>query len=179
MNKLKKYFQLGIPILLGIVAFIFVTGGNIIWPKNINWLFLHDDMADGLLAWQYFRHTPLLQNPLGANYPYGMGVGSIIYAEPLFLFAFPFKLISNFLPTFFQYSGLWILVCFVLQAIFSWKLLEKITDDRWLKLFGSFFCFSTFFSLAFTWKLIIFGSMVNFGWNMALFIIDISQVCLA
>lgn len=141
MNKFKKFFNITIPIFLGIATFILITGGKIVWPTNINWLFLHGDNTTSFDAWQFFRRTPILQNPLGANYPYGMGMGSIIYAEPLFLFAFPFKLISNFLPTFFQYSGLWILVCFILQAIFSWKLIEKITDDRWLKLFGTLFFF--------------------------------------
>lgn len=151
MDKLKNYYQLLIPILLGIVAFIFVTGGKIIWPTNINWLFLHGDMTDGLFAWQYFRHTPIFQNPLGANFPYGMGMGgSIVYAEPLFLFAFPFKLLSKLLPTPFQYMGLWILLCFILQAIFSWKILEKITINLWLKLLGSIFFI---FAPPFIWRL--------------------------
>lgn len=150
LDKLKKYGQLSIPILLGISAFILITGGGIFWPTNINWLFAHGDNTTSFDAWQFFRQTPILQNPLGANYPYGMGMGSIIYAEPLFLLAFPFKLISNFLPTFFQYSGLWILLCFVLQATFSWKLLEKITDDRWLQLLGSLFFV---LAPAFLWRL--------------------------
>ena len=138
--RLKKHSQLWIPALLGISAFILVTGGKILWPSNINWLFLHGDMADGLFAWQYFRHTAILQSPLGANYPYGMGMGgSIVYAEPLFIFAFPFKILSNLLPTPFQYTGLWILLCFIFQAIFSWKLLEKITRNLWLKSLGSIF----------------------------------------
>ncbi len=151
LNKLKKYFCLWIPILLGICAFIFVTGGKILWFSNIDWLFLNVDTANGLYAWQFFRYTPIFQNPLGTNYPYGMGMGgSIIYAEPLFLFAFPFKLLSSILPSSFQYTGLWICLCFVLQGIFSWKLLEKITKDRWLKFLGS-----TFFVLApaFLWRL--------------------------
>lgn len=97
-------------------------------------------MTDGLFAWQYFRYTPIFQNPLGANFSYGMGMGgSVVYAEPLLLFAFPFKLISNLLSTSFQYTGSWILLCFVLQAIFSWKLLEKITKNFWLKFLGSIY----------------------------------------
>lgn len=140
LDKLKSYSQLCIPILLGVSAFILITGGKIVWPTNINWFFLHGDNTTSFDAWQFFRHTPIFQNPLGAIYPYGMGMGgSIIYSEPLFIFAFPFKLISSFLPNPFQYSGLWILLCFILQAIFSWELLEKITPDRWLKLFGSLF----------------------------------------
>ncbi|WP_339051177.1 DUF6311 domain-containing protein [Rickettsiella endosymbiont of Xylota segnis] len=151
MDKLKKYFYLWMPILSGIAAFTLITGGEIVWPTNIDWLFLHGDNTSSFDAWQFFRHTPILQNPLGAIYPYGMGMGgSIIYSEPLFLFAFPFKLISSFLPTTFQYSGLWIFSCFILQAIFSWKLLEKITNDRWLKLFGSLFFV---LAPAFLWRL--------------------------
>jgi hypothetical protein len=151
LDKLKSYGQLCIPILLGVSAFILITGGKIVWPTNINWLFLHGDNTTSFDAWQFFRHTPIFQNPLGAIYPYGMGMGgSIIYSEPLFIFAFPFKLISSFLPNPFQYSGLWILLCFILQAIFSWKLLEKITSDRWLKLFGSLFFI---LAPAFLWRL--------------------------
>jgi uncharacterized protein DUF6311 len=179
LDKLKKYFYLWMPILSGIAAFTLITGGGIVWPTNIDWLFLHGDNTSSFDAWQFFRHTPILQNLLVAIYPYGMGMGgSIIYSEPLFLFAFPFKLISSFLPTTFQYSGLWIFSCFILQAIFSWKLLEKITNDRWLKLFGSLF-FSTGFSLAFAWQFIIFGTMANFSRNMTLFIIKFPQICLA
>ncbi|WP_342146849.1 DUF6311 domain-containing protein [Rickettsiella endosymbiont of Aleochara curtula] len=140
MNKLKNYSSLLLPILLGVSAFIFVTGGKILWPSNINWLLLNVDTANGLYAWQFFRHTPILQNPLGSNFSYGMGIGgSIIYAEPLFIFAFPFKLISFLLPTPFQYYGLWILLSFILQAIFSWKLLAKITNDVLIKFFGCIF----------------------------------------
>ncbi len=151
LDKLKKYYQLWIPISLGITAFIFVTGGKILWPSNINWLFLNPDVSNVLCAWQFYRHTPVFENPLGANYLYGMGMGgSVIFAEPLFLFAFPFKLFSNLLPTPFQYQGIWILLCFMLQAIFSWKILEKATYNIWLKLLGSIF-----FVLAptFLWRL--------------------------
>ncbi|MFZ0218986.1 MAG: DUF6311 domain-containing protein [Candidatus Aquirickettsiella sp.] len=103
MNKLKNFPQLLIPILLGIFAFTFITGGKILCPSNINWLLLNVDTAGGLYAWQFFRYTPILQSPLGANYPYGMGMGwAVIFAEPLFLFAFPFKLISKLLPTSFD-----------------------------------------------------------------------------
>lgn len=140
MNRLKNYYSLCVPVLLGIATFVFITGGKILWPNNINWLLLNVDTADGLYAWQFFRYTPILQNPLGANFPYGMGiVGSLIYAEPLFIFAFPFKLISSLLPTCFQYEGLWILLCFILQGIFSWKLIEKIINDKGLIFLGCIF----------------------------------------
>jgi Family of unknown function (DUF6311) len=135
---LKKYSQFLIPIFLGIAAFILVTGGKILWPSNINWL--KEDAIEALCAWEFFRYTPVFQNPLGANYPYGMGIGgSIIYQDPLFILTFPFKLFSSLLPTPFQYLGIWTFLCFILQALFSWKLLEKITDNQWVKFLGSIF----------------------------------------
>lgn len=148
---LKKYKSLWVPCLIGCIVFIFITGGKILWPSNINWLLLNVDTADGLYAWQFFRNTPIFQNPIGSNFPYGMGMGgSIIYAEPLFILAFPFKLLSSILPTPFQYQGLWILICFILQAIFSWKLLEKFTKSVLIRIFGCLF-----FVLAppFIWRL--------------------------
>lgn len=138
MKKLKNNCQLGIPVLLGIAIFIWVTGGSIIWPSHINWL--REDGVEALCGWEFFRYTPVFQSPLGTNYPYGMGVGgSVIYEDPLFIFAFPFKLFSSLLPTPFQYLGIWIFLCFILQALFSWKLLEKITDNQWLKFLGTLF----------------------------------------
>ncbi|WP_342220603.1 DUF6311 domain-containing protein [Rickettsiella endosymbiont of Miltochrista miniata] len=151
MNKSKSNYQLFIPILVGTTAFIIVTGGKILWPNNLNWLFLNVDTADALYAWQFYRNTPIFQNPLGANFPYGMGMGgALIYAEPLFIFALPFKIISSLLPTSFQYEGLWILLCFILQGIFSWKLLEKITNDSLIIFFG---CIFFVFSPPLIWRL--------------------------
>lgn len=90
LDKLKKYFYLWMPILSGIAAFTLITGGGIVWPTSIDWLFLHGDNTSSFDAWQFFRHTPILQNPLVAIYPYGMGMGgSIIYSEPLFLLLSP------------------------------------------------------------------------------------------
>lgn len=157
--KPNKYNLLWVPILLGITAFIFVTGGKIIWPTNINWLYMNGDIANDLISWQFFRDTPIFQNPLGSNYPYSMGVGgSIVYAEQLFLFAFPFKLFSKILSTPFQYEGIWILLCFIFQGLFAWKLIEKITNVFLLKFLGS-----VFFILAppFLWRL--HGSPSFFG----------------
>lgn len=138
IKLLKNLGNYWMPILLGLALFFVITGGGILYPTNIDWL--KGDEVNSLYAWEFFRHTPIFQNPLGQNYSYGMGMGgSIVYAEPLFLFAFPFKLFSFLLPTPFQYLGSWVLLSFVLQAIFSWKLIEKITDDRLFQLFGSFF----------------------------------------
>jgi hypothetical protein len=57
---------------------------------------------------------------------------SIVFTDSIPLLAIPFKAISSFLPYPFQYFGLWALLCFVLQAWFSWQLINLFTKDLWI-----------------------------------------------
>ncbi|MCL7420744.1 MAG: GtrA family protein [Methylobacter sp.] len=130
-------------IMLGLAIFLSITGGRILWPTNIDWL-MKGDPATHWLGWQFFRYSPFFQWPIGANPNYGMSIGSsIVFTDSIPLLAFIFKPLSAFLPDTFQYIGLWILICFLLQAYFSWKLLTFFTQDKWLPLIGS-----TFFTIA-------------------------------
>jgi hypothetical protein len=48
--------------------------------------------ADYLLGWMFFRNTPILQQPFGANWPYGMDMSSsIIYPDGAPLMALVLK----------------------------------------------------------------------------------------
>ncbi len=126
-------------ILLGFVAFFLITGGKILWPTYIDWL-LAGDPATHWIGWQYFRYTPLLQWPIGANPDLGMEIGSsIVFTDSIPLMAFLFKPLNVLLPDTFQYTGLWILMCFSLQSFFAWKLLSLFTKDKYLPLIGSIF----------------------------------------
>lgn len=90
------------------------------------------------LGWEFFRHTPWVQFPLGANPDYGMALGSsIVFSDSLPLFALPFKLLDPWLPETFQYFGLWILTCFVLHAVFAYLLLSRFSDNRYLLILGT------------------------------------------
>src|SRR3989338_897224 len=132
-------YSLLIPILIGIAVFIFVTGGKILWETNSSWLMV-GDASQHWLGWQFFRHTPIFQWPLGANPSYGMNISSsIVYSDSIPLFAFLFKPLSSMLPEAFQYFGLWILLCFCLQAYFSWKILSLFTEDKWQLIIGCVF----------------------------------------
>jgi hypothetical protein len=139
-----------LPILFGIIAFIGITGGDILLPTNVNWL-MHGDPMQHWLGWQFFRHSPLLQWPLGANPEYGLDISSsIVFTDSIPLFALIFKYLRFLLPDTFQYFGLWILSCFILQAFFSWKLISLFSNNKWLPLIGS-----VFFTLSpiFLWRL--------------------------
>jgi Family of unknown function (DUF6311) len=128
-----------LPILLGFAAFLFITGGKILQPTYTDWL-MEGDPSTNLVGWQFFRHSPLWQWPIGANPNYGMEIGSsIVFTDSVPLLAFIFKPLSALLPDTFQYFGLWILICFSLQSYFAWKLLALFTQDKWLPLIGSIF----------------------------------------
>ncbi len=126
-------------LLLGVIAFFLVTGGKILSPTYISWLF-EGDSTTHWLGWQYFRYSPLLQWPIGANPGYGMAIGSsVVFTDSVSLMALLFKPFNEFLPDNFQYSGFWILLCFALQSYFAWKLLSLFTQNKWLPFIGCVF----------------------------------------
>src|ERR1700722_3516117 len=124
------------PLLLGAVAFFLVMGEKILIPTNIAWL-KDPDPATYYLGWSFFRETPWMLPP-GANPNYGLDVASsIFYTDSIPLLALVFKVFSPWLPAAFQYWGGWLLVCFMLQALFGWKLIGLFTEDRWVKLLAA------------------------------------------
>jgi hypothetical protein len=136
--------------LIGLLTFVFITGGRIVIPHSIDWL-MEGDPATHFLGWHFFRNTPFFQLPIGANPSYGMDIGSsIIYTDSIPLLAFFFKPFRAILPDTFQYIGIWVLLCFVLQSWYGYKLLSCLTKERWLQVLGG-----SFFVVAppFLWRL--------------------------
>lgn len=135
---MSRGWALAAPIALGVLACLVVTGGSMLWPGNVRWL-AQGDLAQSYLGWAFYRQAPW-SLPLGANPGYGIGLhGSIYYSDSIPLLAMLFKPLAPWLPEPFQYFGLWVLACFVLQACFAWRLLGLVTP-RWPdKLLGAFF----------------------------------------
>ena len=108
--------------LLGTAAFVYVTDWRIILPTNTSWLMV-GDAAQHYLGWAFYRNSPWTW-PLGLNPLYGMEFSnSIVFTDSIPLLAIPFKVISQFLPYPFQYLGIWVLLCFVLQSYFAFRLI--------------------------------------------------------
>jgi hypothetical protein len=137
MKDLPQHPALGIlPLLLGVLAFFCVIGPQALDPQNIAWL-EQGDPATHYLGWEYFRHSPWTF-PLGLNPFYGLELGnSIIFSDSNPLLALLFKPFNGWLPATFQYFGLWLLACFVLQAWFAWKLLGLMTGNPLIRLLGT------------------------------------------
>jgi len=69
---------------------------------------------------------------------------SVIFMDSIPLFAIPFRFLSGVLPETFQYFGIWIMLCFVLQGGVSALLIQKLTNSKFAALVGSIvFVFST------------------------------------
>lgn len=126
-----------IPVLIGIAAFIAVVGLGILNPHNVSWLLADFDMTLEYLGWAFYRYGPWTF-PIGLNPNFGLDISSsIIYSNSMPLFAMVFKPFSALLGEPFQFWGLWILLCFVLQAWMAWLLIGLITKDIWLKTFAT------------------------------------------
>lgn len=123
--------------LLGVLAFLAWNGGHTFSPKHIGWVMTGFDTPAHYLGWEFFRHASWWQWPLGANPAYGSDApGTIVLTDGIPIAAFFFKLFNPLLPPDFQYFGIWILVCFVLQAWFGFKLMGRMTADPISRLLG-------------------------------------------
>lgn len=80
---------------------------------------MSNDPAQHFLGWHFFR-IEAWNFPLGIinNYHYPSGT-SIVYMDAIPLIAIKFfKTFSNYLPIIFQYTGLWLLLSYMLQSLF-------------------------------------------------------------
>ena len=126
-------------LAIGLLVFLSLRGARIVRPGNTDWLMSADPITYQT-GWQFFRQTPWLQWPLGANPAYGMELGSsIVFTDSIPLLAILFKVFNPLLPATFQYFGMWLAACFCLQSFFAFKLLRRFTEDPLLALAGCAF----------------------------------------
>ena len=139
--KTKKWTR----IYSGLIAYLLVIKGVGLNPFNVGWL-LHDnndnlDSAQNYLGWEFYRIAPFTQWPIGAIPDLGpIGGSSVSLTDSIPLFAFVFKPLTFWFDLPFQYFGLWIFLCFLLQSYFSSKILELWINNR-IHIFLSSFLF--------------------------------------
>jgi len=145
VNFLNRKIFLLLPVLTGTVTYLLIFGKARLNPTNITWL-THTNWQDSwgaYLGWETYRQSPW-KIPIGLNYNYGTGIGnSVVYTDSIPLVSIPLKLLNNFLPETFQFFGVWILVCLVMQGVVAWKIISKFTNSYFIILICSiFFIFS-------------------------------------
>lgn len=124
-DKFRLSTALALSALIGGLVFLLAAPASILKPTNIAWLHAGDFSAN-YLGWLSYRNAPPTVPP-GDNPSYGLELSSsIFYADALPIIALPVKWLSPLLPEPFQYFGLWVLACFILQAYFSFRLTERL-----------------------------------------------------
>ena len=126
-----------IPLCFGIVFFYLIVGFGPLNPENLSWIFGRFDPPKDYLGWVFYRNAPW-SFPIGLSPNFGMDISSsIAYTDSVPIMAIFFKLLSSFLPQVFQYFGIWLLCCFLLQAWFAWKIISLVSSHFWIIFFGS------------------------------------------
>ena len=133
LNRQQSYLY---PIFIGLIAFFVIAGPQFLSLTNVAWL-VGGDPLQHYLGWAFYRNSPWTW-PLGLNPLYGMEFSnSIVFTDSIPLLAIPFKAISHLLPYPFQYFGIWVLLCFVLQSFFAFRLIGLITNSVAIQCLGS------------------------------------------
>jgi Family of unknown function (DUF6311) len=112
-------------LALGITNAVVLAGWDAINPKNTAWVF--GDTATYYVGWALYRHDPHLHFPLSWTDRVGYPVGaSIALLDAIPLAAILLRPLSPILPEPFQYLGLYLVLCFVLQAYFGMRLCQRL-----------------------------------------------------
>ncbi len=119
------YFIIAVAVAL---VFYLKFGFHILNPTSDAWtLLLGSDRTADILSWEFYRNTPFdwrcPSKIEGFCYPIVVSTG-LTGATPLI--AMPLKLISAWLPVHFQFFGLWLLSCWVLQGYFALRLMRAL-----------------------------------------------------
>ncbi|XOZ33091.1 DUF6311 domain-containing protein [Halomonadaceae bacterium KBTZ08] len=120
---------------IGLVGFLLILGPRVLDPGNIAWLGTGDP-AQHYLGWLFYRQSGWAL-PLGLNPAYGLELASgIVFSDSIPMLALLFKTVSAVLPEVFQYFGIWLLGCFLLQGYFSYKLVRLVSTSTTVNLLG-------------------------------------------
>lgn len=127
-------------LVVAVTLFLVIYGFHILNVTYDSWIYngyIEHDIIQHYAGWMFYRESPWSW-PLGiaTNLTYPDGT-SISLTDSIPIMAVFFKLFDSLLPEKFQYFGIFILICVVLQALFAAKLLGLFTKNKWLIVLGS------------------------------------------
>lgn len=112
-------------LFFSLILLWFSTGLEIIWPTTIGWLESGDGTAE--ISWEFFRSQPLSQFPLGLNPNYGLEISSTIaFDGQIPILSLLFHPLNSLLPVRFQYIGLFLFVCFILNYVVAKRIMLQL-----------------------------------------------------
>ncbi len=158
------------PVIIGIIVFGLFFDFSIIEPANTAWIFRDGgDAVQHYLGSYAFRsdewHFPITKTVL-INNPEG---ASIIFTDSNPLLSIIAKCIKFIFPPHYQFFGFWFLLCWILQSVFSYLLIHKITDNKLYALLSAvLFCL-----LPTQWSRLNHANLVSFWiilWSLYVFI---------
>lgn len=142
-NKQKNIISILIVASLGFLAFLFIYS-EILDPRYDAWLLNSGpDPVQQYLGWVMYRSAEWSW-PIGlaSNYGYPFGI-AMAFTDSILPLAIVFKILSSTLTQNFQYFGLWIAICFIMQGIFGYLLAYLFFKRRLASILGAlFFIFS-------------------------------------
>ena len=133
-------------ILIGILAFGVLYGYSTLDVSYDGWIYhtyaSESDVIQHYAGWVNYRNSPW-DFPIAKASILGEGGTVISFTDSIPIVAIICKIFSSVLPETFQYFGIYILVCFVLQEIVAMKLLSLYTDNKlFITIYSLFFVFS-------------------------------------
>lgn len=137
MNKeslVRFFFNYIVTGLIGVIIFLVLYGNTPLDVTNDAWIMAgydESDLTQHYAGWVLFRSSEW-NFPLGLIENMAEGTGTMLsFTDSIPIVAIFFKAIDFLLPETFQYFGWYTLICFVLQAIAGYKIVQRKSDNLW------------------------------------------------
>lgn len=127
-----RWLHIIFPIVIGLISFLIIYGVTPLDVQNDHWIMAGYDESDIIqhyAGWISFRNSDW-SYPLGLASDMAVEDGTFIsYTDSIPWIAIFFKCIRSILPKTFQYFGIYTLVCYLLQSIAAFEIIEYKTGS--------------------------------------------------
>lgn len=136
-QKQKNNISILIVSCMAMLFFLFLYS-EILNPKYDAWLLTSSaDPAQHYMGWMMYKNSNW-SFPVGVANDYAYPIGlPIVHTDSIPLFAVIFKLFRNFIKGGFQYFGIWLFACFILQGVFGYLLIKEFIKSEIISIIGS------------------------------------------
>lgn len=137
-NNTPGTIEILVAAIFATLFYNYVLGRFPLNPLSVQWM-LAGDPAQHYLGWYFYRNEGWSWPP-GRIEGFGLpGGSSVARTDSIPLLAMILKPFSPWLPESFQYFGLWMLACFILNGYFGLRLMSHATQRPLLRLLGALF----------------------------------------